>query len=850
VVDVEAYAEGRLIGGFRKLFRPPVPIHRPRDPVYAESEISIDPYPVLPGKSTKLGVEVFNPTPYDRVVEATFSVAPFGIGLPFKADGITPNPIMIYVPAHGAARGHVIWTPPPSVRGKVCVQVELEIDGHVMWSRRNIDVGEPLRPGIPHSMTFPVSTDTYTEPVTITLGVIRHKGEWDVSLSHETLTDVQPGETVPVTLTVTPPFTVTLGSGEPIADVEAYVEGRLLGGFRKLDVPPIPLHKPHEKGYAESEIRIDPYPPREGEPTQVSVDVQNTSEQPMTVDLTFGWAKFGMGIPFTTTGVMPYTRSVTLSPEMTATASVTWIPQLSGVQCVRVLLDDPEGVYGRQESQRNVDVIEEPPCGETKVFSFTVYNDTPFSMTVDIGMVTFNVPANWVVTTVPSDTLELGPFSEGTVTVTVEIPCPETAAEWRAQREIAVLQQGSGGVPTIDVEGYAGGDLVGGIEIQFTSPLPAPSDLSATAISHAQIGLNWTDNSTDETAFHIERSPDGVDEWTEVAAVASDETSYSDGSLQCETTYYYRVRAFRSGDGVYSSYSDVASDTTGMCPPDPPTGVAASDGAYTDRVAVTWESVSGATEYEVYRATSAAGAKVFQASASMTTYDDTTATPGAVYTYWVTACNASGCSDYSAPDTGWRKLLAPAGVTASDGVYTDRVAVSWDSVSGASEYEVYRATSPIGTKFHIGTTSLTAYDDATGTAGATYSYWVKACSDPGCSDYSAPDTGWRALPAPTGLTATPVSRTQIDLSWTDNSADETAFHIERSLDGGTDWDEIAVVGADVTAYSDVDLDCGTEYAYRVRAYQSTNGVYSAYSDPATARTAVCSFDVYLPLITR
>ena len=38
----------------------------------------------------------------------------------------------------------------------------------------------------------------------------------------------------------------------------------LLGGFRKLDIPPIPLHKPHERTYAESEISIDPYPPKLG----------------------------------------------------------------------------------------------------------------------------------------------------------------------------------------------------------------------------------------------------------------------------------------------------------------------------------------------------------------------------------------------------------------------------------------------------------------------------------------------------------------------------------------------------------------------------------------------------------
>ena len=467
IVDMEAYAEGRLIGGFRKIFRPPVPIHRPRDPVYAESEISVDPYPVVPGMPTKLGVEVFNPTDQDRVVQATFSIAPFGIGLPFDPAHITPNPIMIFVPARGAATGHVIWAP-PDWGGKFCVRVELEMEGHEpIWSQRNIDVGEPLRPGEPHQLVFPVGGWPHSGPVTVSLGLVPHKPGWGLSLYPDTLANVMPGQQVPVTLTVVPPLDGPLGTGEPIVDVEAFVEGVLIGGFRKLDRPPVPIHKPHERGYAESEIRIDPYPVQQGQPTWVSAEVQNTSEEEMTISLAFGWAKFGMGIPFTTTGMAPPVRTVTLGAEMTATVGVTWTPPQGGHQCVQVRLSDPSGTYEPQLSQRNVDVAERPPCGMTKVFSFTVYNDSPFTVTVDIGMVTFNVPAEWEVTTVPSDTLELGPFGEGTVTVLVQIPCPETASALRAQREVAAMQQAAGGVATIDVEGYVEGELVGGIEIQF-----------------------------------------------------------------------------------------------------------------------------------------------------------------------------------------------------------------------------------------------------------------------------------------------------------------------------------------------------------------------------------------------
>jgi hypothetical protein len=314
--------------------------------------------------------------------------------------------------------------------------------------------------------------------VTITLGLIKHKDGWDVSLSEDSLVDVQPGQMVSVTLTVTSPIDVELGTGEPIVDVEAYVDGELIGGLRKLDVPPIPIHKPHEKGYAESEIIIEPYPPQQGQVTNVSTVVQNTSDTEMSIILEFGWAKFGMGIPFTTTGMAPYTHTVSLSPEMTKTVSVSWTPSLSGPQCVIIHLTDPGELYEPQHSQRNVDVVERPPCGEKKVFTLTVYNDSSFTKTVDIGMITFNVPAEWEVTTVPSDTLELDPFSEGIIEVHVTIPCPNSLQAVRALQDIYALQAQANGVPIIDVEGYIDGALVGGIELRLPLvPEPAQNDL-------------------------------------------------------------------------------------------------------------------------------------------------------------------------------------------------------------------------------------------------------------------------------------------------------------------------------------------------------------------------------------
>jgi hypothetical protein len=307
----------------------------------------------------------------------------------------------------------------------------------------------------------------YEEPVTITLGLIQHQHGWDISVSPMTMTNVPAGERVQATLMVTPARDAKLGSGRPIVDVEAHVDGRLLGGFRKLDRPPIPIHKPHEKDYAETEITVDPDPPKKGEETTITVELQNSGPSPVPITVEFGWAKFGMGIAFTTTGIVSPTQLVTVDPGMTTTASTKWFPELAGPQCVMAIVQDAAGEYQPQRSQRNVRVIEEPPCGTTNVFTFTVRNDSPFTVTVEIGLVSFNVPADWTVTTDPTDTLEILPFEEGTVTVTVEIPCPISAQQALAVQQVRALQAAAGSVPTIDVEGYVEGKLVGGIEIQL-----------------------------------------------------------------------------------------------------------------------------------------------------------------------------------------------------------------------------------------------------------------------------------------------------------------------------------------------------------------------------------------------
>lgn len=95
------------------------------------------------------------------------------------------------------------------------------------------------------------------------------------------------------------------------------------------------------------------------------------------------------------------------------------------------------------------------------------------------------------------------------------------------------------------------------LDVPGTSPaLPAaPSGLIATATG-SQINLTWTDNSTNEVNFLVERSADGVN-FTLIGAVTFAVTNFTDSNISAGTTYFYRVRAGNAGG--YSAYSGIAS---------------------------------------------------------------------------------------------------------------------------------------------------------------------------------------------------------------------------------------------------------------------------------------------------
>jgi len=130
-----------------------------------------------------------------------------------------------------------------------------------------------------------------------------------------------------------------------------------------------------------------------------------------------------------------------------------------------------------------------------------------------------------------------------------------------------------------------------------------------------------------------------------------------------------------------------------------------------------------------------------------------------------------------------------------------------------------------------------AYSDSGLQENTVYIYRVQALNVEVYSDYSneaEATTPYSTPDFPGNLTAITMSASQIDLSWSDNSANETGFSIERRLGDGGVWEEIGTVEADISSFSSLDLLPYTTYSFRIRAFNAYG--YSDYSETASATT--------------
>ncbi len=112
--------------------------------------------------------------------------------------------------------------------------------------------------------------------------------------------------------------------------------------------------------------------------------------------------------------------------------------------------------------------------------------------------------------------------------------------------------------------------------VAATAPA-APSGITATGTAYNSVTTRWTDSSSNETGFKVERSRNGVD-YLEIATLGAGVATYVDNGVIASSNYYYRVRAYNSvGNSNYSNVASVTTPAVPAPPPAAPTSVSASN---------------------------------------------------------------------------------------------------------------------------------------------------------------------------------------------------------------------------------------------------------------------------------
>lgn len=389
------------------------------------------------------------------------------------------------------------------------------------------------------------------------------------------------------------------------------------------------------------------------------------------------------------------------------------------------------------------------------------------------------------------------------------------------------------------------------IIVSEVPPIP-PSNLVANNVGSDRIDLTWTDNSPNEVGFRIERAGSLAGPYDViVATLGPNVTSFSNTGLKYNTQFCYRVVAFNStGTGI----SNGSCDRTDNVLPATPSNVSADQSqVIPNQMDVSWlDNSDNEDGFEIYRSSSETGlsnyAFLTSVPANTLIYADQNLNPGVRYCYKVRAFNEIGLTIFTPENQGCDIIPnAPPNASPTNLRTTTlsgyEIQLDWnESSSNETGFIVERALEGTSTFMEIHRTrkDVIQYVDLNLNPNTSYCYRVRAFNLLGLSQDYTNISCSRTLEVPprdpTSLIANAVSSRQINLFWSDNANNETGFKLERSIDGNTNFVEIAVLPSNTTSFSDRNLLSEKQYCYRIRAYNVAGN--SNYSNESCTSTFV------------
>lgn len=324
--------------------------------------------------------------------------------------------------------------------------------------------------------------------------------------------------------------------------------------------------------------------------------------------------------------------------------------------------------------------------------------------------------------------------------------------------------------------------------------LAAPGAVTAAPASGASTGvvLNWADVSG-ETAYAIERSPDGVNFTRLGAAIAANANTYTDPLTFGAMRWWYRVVALvGSTSSAPSTVVSVVNKPSAVAAPSPAyatTSIAAPTGT---ALYLNWADVQGDAGYRIERSTNGSTfTPIATTATNINAYNDTTAQPSTGYVYRITPLTSTG--DGVAPaftfEAGTRWTTSGFKTTSRS---NNSVTLSWTDFAGETAYRIERTTNGV-TGW---ATAATLPADQTTWSNTSLSelaeYYYRVVADLPVSE---------VISSAIAFTAT-LPTTPLPTGWTDTDVGSVGgWGIAGSTNGGTTY-KVVGAGTDVGGSAD------------------------------------------------
>jgi len=351
--------------------------------------------------------------------------------------------------------------------------------------------------------------------------------------------------------------------------------------------------------------------------------------------------------------------------------------------------------------------------------------------------------------------------------------------------------------------------------ISVTTLLPMPNNLQINEFTDISVTIAW--NAVNGAgSYNVYRSATENGIYTKVNTIAISSTSFTDTGILPITIYYYKVCAVSNGvEGIQSNSISVTTLKAA------PTNVQAS--IVTDSsIKLTWNAINGASGYNVYRSVNSNSVfdKINTSSIVNNEFSDANVSQNTAYYYKVSATVDNVETAQSASISVITRLIAPNNVQVSSTTLIS-INLTWNSVSGANKYNIYRSTSENGTYNKINSTEITlcSYSDKGLPSNTVYYY--KICAVAGSIEGMLSDIVLASTltPAPDNLRVSAITDSSISLAWSALNG-VVGYNVYRSISENGTYNKVNSGIISSAEYTDTGVSSNSTYYYKVSAVTS------------------------------